>query len=72
MKQKIRTLHVGGVYQISFMDCKSPDYTWFAGEAVFMRGTDEDFGTGEQHYIFKVDEDECCFPELSVGRLLRR
>lgn len=59
-------MHVGSTYDIRFMDPLQEPYTWFSGTAVFMRDTAEDFGTGEQHYIFAVDEDECCFPASAI------
>lgn len=59
-------MHVGSTYEIRFMDSESPAYTWFAGTGVFVRDTAEDFGTGEQHYIFAVGEDECCFPASAI------
>ncbi len=65
------TLKVAGKYQINFMDSKQDPSTWFSGEGVFVSTTEEDFGTGEQHYVFRVEKnEECCFPESSVGRLL--
>lgn len=62
-------LSVGSQYQIAFMDPNQPDYTWFSGVGTFVRESAEYFGTGEQHFIFSADGDEeCCFPESSIGR----
>ena len=64
-----RKMIVGGTYQIAFMDNCQPSYTWYNGPAIFIRTSEEDFGTNEQYLIFKIpgDDNECTFPESSVG-----
>lgn len=59
-------MKVGRTYEIRFMDLQVPEYTWFAGRGVFVRDSAEDFGTGEQHHIFVVEEEECCFPASAI------
>lgn len=43
------------------------DYTRYSGPGVFIREFDDDFGTDEQHYVFRLpDGNECVFPKSSI------
>ena len=72
MAAKKLKLLVGRSYRISFMDPRQAIYTWFTGEATFMREDKEDYNTSEQHYYFMVDEQGCSFPQSAVGQIIRR
>jgi hypothetical protein len=65
-------LKIGNNYFISFMDSRSPDYTWYSGTGVLLGKHDDDFGEKEHHYIFRLPNgDECIFPKSSVIRRIK-
>lgn len=68
-------LVIGDEYQINFMDPEQDASTWFDGTAVFMEVDGDDYGTGEPHGLFRLeDEDEeevISFPLSSVGERLK-
>lgn len=69
-------LVVDGKYQIAFTDDKQPSYTWFDGPATFIGLDPDDYETGGQHGIFRIEkgkkeEEVTSFPLSSVGKRLR-
>ncbi len=60
-------LKEGNSYAIGFVDPEQATYTWHTGTGIFIHELDDDFGTGEQHYLFRLsDGDECAFPKSSI------
>lgn len=66
---RLKGLIVGDTYQIAYMDKQAPDYTWYTGKAVFLRESDDDFGTGEKHCVFRISnsKESVIFPRSSVS-----
>ncbi len=65
-------LVVEGEYKISFMDTDQDMSTWFNGSAVFVSLDPDDYGSGEPHVHFRMDDgDVISFPLSSVGERLK-
>lgn len=64
-----RQYEVGETYNIAFGDHQQPDYTWYAGKAIYLRKSSESFLTDEKSHVFKMpnSDKECTFPESSIG-----